>query len=172
MKKAVLFMLIAALLIPFTAFAEGEGAQEIPTAAIGEAEFSFTNEQVYFDLAYLYPDGFDLEIKEEPDRVRYLHRYYKEGYEKPALGLVVSRSNVYATPEERLTDVSFIDEVTTEEINGVSWAVGTKSDSSVTIFACSAGEYVYTFSFSTDYPEDFDYRAFARVFIQGVSAAE
>lgn len=170
MKKTVLFILIAALLIPFAAFAEE--AQEIPTAAIGDAEFSFTNEQVYFDLAFLYPDGLDTEIKEEPDRVRYLYRYYVEGYEKPAVGLVVSRTKAYATPEDRLTDIAFINEVTAEEINGVSWAVGIQSDYSVIIYARAAGEYVYTFSFSTDYPEDFDFREFARVFAEGVTDAE
>ena len=175
MKKLILVMLIAALMIPFAAFAEGEDAQEITTAAIGETEFSFTNEQEYFDLKYFYPAEFELEIKEEDDRVRYLHRYFPQDFIKPAVGLVISRTNAYASPEERLSDVAFIDKVATEEINGVSWAIGTDSDSSnssVMIFSRAAGGYVYTFSFSSDYPEDFDYEAFARVFIQHVSDAE
>jgi hypothetical protein len=172
MKKLILFMLMAALMIPFAVFAEEESTQEIPTAAIGETEFSFTDEQVYFDLKYLYPAEFELEIKEEPDRVRYLHRYFPKDFIKPAVGLVISRSNAYASPEDRLSDVAFIDQVTPEEINGVPWVIGTKSDSSVMIFSRAAGGYVYTFSFSTDYPEDFDYEAFARVFIQYVSDAE
>ena len=104
--------------------------------------------------------------------MRYLHRYFLKDFIKPAVGLVISRSNAYASPEDRLSDVAFIDQVTPEEINGVPWVIGTKSDSSVMIFSRAAGGYVYTFSFSTDYPEDFDYEAFARVFIQYVSDAE
>ena len=175
MKKLILVMLIAALMVPFAAFAEEVGAQEIPTAAIGETEFSFTNEQEYFDLKYLYPAEFELEIKEEDGRVRYLHRYFPKDFIKPAVGLVISRTNAYASPEERLSDIAFIDQVATEEINGVSWAIGTDSDSSnssVMIFSRTAGGYVYAFSFSSDYPEDFDYEAFAKVFIQHVSDAE
>ena len=175
MKKLILVMLIAALMVPFAAFAEEVGAQEIPTAAIGETEFSFTNEQEYFDLKYLYPAEFELEIKEEDGRVRYLHRYFPKDFIKPAVGLVISRTNAYASPEERLSDIAFIDQVATEEINGVSWAIGTDSDSSnssVMIFSRTAGGYVYAFSFSSDYPEDFDYEAFTKVFIQHVSDAE
>ena len=65
--------------------------------------------------------------------------------------------------------IAFIDDVTTEEINGATWAIGTAADGSVIIYACAAGGYVYTFSFSTDFPTDFDYADFARVFAQRVT---
>ena len=67
---------------------------------------------------------------------------------------------------------AFIDQITTEQINGAPWAIGTEantSNGSVIIYACAAGEYTYTFSFSSDYPADFDYADFARVFAQQVT---
>ena len=171
MKKLLVLLLAAALLLPCAAPAEGDGAPEILAAAIGEAEFNFTNEQEYFDLVYRYPDEFSLEIQEEPDRVRHVLRWLPEEYIKPAVGLVVSRTKSYATAKERLEDISFIDQITTEEINGVTWTVGTDSspsNTSVTIWAREAGGYVYTFSFSSDFPEDFDFGEFAAVFARGV----
>ena len=54
--------------------------------------------------------------------------------------------------------IAFIDDVTIEAINGATWAIGT-----------AAGGYVHTFSFSTDFPTDFDYADFARVFAQRVT---
>ena len=100
--------------------------------------------------------------------MRNIHRYHVEGYDPTAVGLVVSRTSDYESPEAHVGDPAFIDDVTTEEINGVIWAIGTAADGSVIIYACAAGEYVYTFSFSTDFPADFDYADFARVFAQGV----
>ena len=174
MKKQVLWvMLTAIMLVLAMACALGEETavnpeeETIATASIGDVTFSFTNEQEFFDVCYKYPDEFELEINEEPDRVRHLVRYHVEGFEPTAVGLVVARNNYYATPEERLKDVAFLDTFDSEEINGVTWAIGSKSDTSngsVIIYACAAGGYVYTFSFSSDYPDDFDYAEFARTF--------
>ena len=173
MKKMFLIMIAAALLVlPAVGAAEtGSEEEQEMLANIGDVTFSFTNEQEYFDVFYMYPDEFELEIKEDGNRVRHILRYYVEGYEKPAVGLVISRTNEY-TPEERLADIAFIDEITTEEINGVSWVIGTDTDpstSSVIIYVRAAGEYTYTFSFSSEYPAEFDYADFARVFAEKVT---
>lgn len=169
MKKLSLIILMVAITIASTAYAEENTGAETATASIGDVAFSLTNEQAYFDVLYKYPDEFELEIKEDGDRVRNIHRYHVEGYDPTAVGLVVSRTSDYESPEARVGDPAFIDDVTTEEINGVIWAIGTAADGSVIIYACAAGEYVYTFSFSTDFPADFDYADFARVFAQGVT---
>ena len=177
MKKLLMTVIIAALLLSFgVCMAESAAPEEeIVTAAIGDVTFSLTNEQEYYDVFYLYPDEFELEIKEDTDRVRHVHNYHVEGFEPNAVRLVISRSSSYATPEERLADVIFIDQVVTEEINGASWAIGTKTDNSsnsIIVYACATGKYVYTFSFSSDYPEAFDYAEFANVFARHVTIAE
>lgn len=176
MKKSFLLILIVALLFPFAVCAEEEillPEAEPSVARIGNDELAFINRQDYYDLSYKYPGEFELEIKEDSDRTRHVLSYFSEGYEKPAVKLVISRTNEY-TPETRLTDVSFIDQITAEEINGVPWRVGTQTDTSngsVTIYVCGAGEYTYTFTFSSDYPADFDFSAFAEAFIREVKPA-
>lgn len=173
MKKLFLMLIVAAMLACTAAFAE-EGVSAdatVVTANIGDVSFDFTNEQAYYDVTYRYPDAFELEIKEDGDRVRHVLRYHVEGCDPSAVGLVISRTNEY-TPEERLADFAFIDQITTEQINGAPWAIGTETDTSngsVIIYACAAGEYTYTFSFSSDYPADFDYADFARTFVQQVT---
>ena len=169
LKKLSLIILMVAITIASVTYAEENTGAEAATANIGDATFSFTNEQAYFDVLYKYPNEFELEIKEDGDRVRHIHRYHVEGYDPTAVGLVVSRTSDYESPEARVGDPAFIDDVTMEEINGATWAIGTASDGSVIIYACAAGEYVYTFSFSTDFPADFDYADFARVFAQSVT---
>ena len=177
MKKLFLVFLAAVMLFS-CAVCEEEivlPETEYTTARIGDAEFTLANEQTYFDLAYKYPAEFELEIREESDRVRHMLRWYVDGYEKPAVGLVISRTKAYSTPEERLNDIAFIDQVTAEEVNGTPWSVGVDTDSStssVIIWACTAGGYVYTFSFSSEYPADFDYTDFARAFAGEVAPAE
>ena len=177
MKKLLMTVIIAALLLSFgVCMAESAAPEEeIVTAAIGDVTFSFTNEQEYYDVVYRHPDEFELEIKEDTDRVRHILCYHVEGFEPCAVKLVVSWTKNYATPEERLKDVIFIDQVVTEEINGVSWAIGTKtrpSNTSVIIYSCAAGGYVYTFSFSSDHPDAFDYAEFAQVFAKNVTIRE
>ena len=144
---------------------------EAIAANIGDVTFAFTNQGEYYDVTYRYPAEFELEVKEDSDRVRHALRYNVEGYEPPAVGLVISRSNDFSTPEERLADISWTDDIVTEEINGTSWAIGTQTDTSedrLIIYACAVGEYIYTFSFSSDYPADFDFTDFARVFAENV----
>ena len=165
LKKLSVIILLVAVLMVSAAYAE-ESAE---AANIGDATFSFTNEQEYYDVLYKYPDEFELEIKEDDDHVRNIHRYHVEGYDPTAVGLVVSRTNDYESPEARVSDPAFIDDVTTEEINGTTWAIGTEADGSVIIYARAVGEYVYTFSFSTDFPADFEFADFARAFAQGVT---
>ncbi|MBR0512749.1 MAG: hypothetical protein IJK06_00685 [Clostridia bacterium] len=179
MKKLFLVLLAAVMLLSCAAYAEEEiilPDTENATARIGDVEFTLDNEGTYFDFTYKYPAEFQLEIKEETDRVRHLLRWYPdEDYLKPAVGLVISRTKAYSTPEERLTDVAFIDQVTSEEINGMVWWIGVDTDdsnSSVIIWSCAAGGYVYTFSFSSEFPEDFDYAEFARTFVEQVAPVE
>lgn len=88
---------------------------------------------------------------------------------------MISRTNIYNTPEERLKDVAFIDKdkITTEEINGNPWVIGTDSDTSKTsvlIYAAAFGGYIYTFSFSSDILDVSDYAEFTKVFIGAVNA--
>ena len=169
LKRLSLIILMVVLTIASAAYAEESNNTEAATANIGDVTFAFSNDQEYFDVLYKYPDEFELEIKEDGDRVRNIHRYHVEGYDPTAVGLVVSRTSDYESPEARVSDPAFIDDVTTEEINGATWAIGTAADGSVIIYACAAGDYVYTFSFSTDYPADFEYADFAKVFAQEVT---
>ena len=118
----------------------------------------------------MYPDEFELEVKEDDERVRDVLRYHVDGYDPSAVGIVASRTNEF-TPEERLADLSWIDEIVTEEINGVPWVIGTQTDTSesrLIVYSRAAGDYTYTFSFSTDYPADFDFTDFARAFAETV----
>ena len=151
---------------------EPETGEPEPIAAnIGDVTFAFTNQGEYYDVTYMYPAEFELEVKEDSDRVRHALRYNVEGYEPPSVGLVISRSNDFSSPEERLADISWTDDIVTEEINGTSWAIGTQTDVSedrLIIYACAVGEYIYTFSFSSDYPADFDFTDFARAFAEAV----
>ena len=144
MKKLSLIILMVAITIASTAYAEENTGAETATASIGDVAFSLTNEQAYFDVLYKYPDEFELEIQEDGDRVRNIHRYHVEGYDPTAVGLVVSRTSDYESPEARVGDPAFIDDVTTEEINGVIWAIGTAADGSVIIYACAAGIALFT----------------------------
>ena len=56
-----------------------------------------------------------------------------------------------------------------EEINGVTWAVGKDTaKKNVIMYACASGDYTYNFSFSTEYPSDFEFSDFARAFAETV----
>ena len=58
---------------------------------------------------------------------------------------------------------------------GMAWWIGVDTDdsnSSVIIWSCAAGGYVYTFSFSSEFTEDFDYAEFARTFAEQVAPVE
>ena len=172
MKKMLWF--VAAVVVLFCSFAFAQEA-EITTAAMGKTTFAFTNEQEFYDLTYKYPDQFELEIKEETDRTRHLLRYHLEGYDPSAVGLVVARNKNYSTAEERLKDVAFLDEFSSEEINGISWDLGWSKDQSenrVLIYATKVGEYIYTFSFSTDYPKDFDFTELAASWIGEITVPQ
>ena len=68
MKKLSLIILMVAITIASTAYAEENTGAETATASIGDVAFSLTNEQAYFDVLYKYPDEFELEIKEDGDR--------------------------------------------------------------------------------------------------------
>ena len=138
---------------------------EIVTAAIGDVTFAFVNEGEYYEFSYLYPAEFELEIKEDTDRVRHALRYYQDPFDKTAVGVVIARNNSYATPEERVESPAFIDKTWTEEINGVPWAVGAADDNSVIMYACAGDGYIYTFSFSTEYEGIFDFADFAKTFV-------
>ena len=164
MKKLLLFLLAAVMLGSFAVCTAEEGTSETAaaTASIGDVTFSFTNEQAFYDISYMYPDEFELEIKEDDGRIRHLHRYHADGYDPSAVGLVVSRAKGFGTARERLEDISWVHAITDEEINGVTWAVGTGDGLIIYVFA--KGDYVYTFSFSSDYPADFDFADFARAF--------
>ena len=169
MKKLFLLLIAAALaLAAIGALSEPDTAEA--SAHIGDVAFSLSNEQSYYDVSYRYPDEFELEIREDDDPVRHILRYRVDGYDPTAVGIVVSRASGY-TPEERLAEMAFIGDVTTEEINGATWAIGTAADASkrnVIVYACAAAEYTYTFSFSTDYPADFDFADFAAAFAREV----
>ncbi len=97
----VIVVIVAAVMASLAGCAEeAAGAEEATgaeaaTASIGDVAFSFANEQDYFDVTYKYPDGFELEISEDGDRVRHLLRYHVEGYDPKAVGIVVSRTNEY-----------------------------------------------------------------------------
>ena len=78
LKKLSVIILLVAVLMVSAAYAE-ESAE---AANIGDATFSFTNVQEYYDVLYKYPDEFELEIKEDDDHVRNIHRYHVEGYAK------------------------------------------------------------------------------------------
>lgn len=176
MKKLFLMLMAVVMLVPSLVCAREEGElpeTEYAVSRIGDTEFVLTNTQEYYDFSYRYPNEFELEIKEDSDRIRHVLRYHVEGYDPTAVGLVISRTNRYATPEERLRDCAFLDVFTAEDINGVTWSIGSQTDTSedsVTVYACAAGEYIYTFSFSTDYPADFDYAEFAKAFVGEVKS--
>ena len=74
---------------------------EVPAAGIGDVAFSFTYEQAYYDVLREYPDEFELAIKEDADRVRNIHRCHVQGYDPTAVGIVISRTSNYASPEAR-----------------------------------------------------------------------
>lgn len=197
MKKALLIMMTAALLITTAACSKDSGstkengaadasaveesrsedAAEEPadkTAEIGEKEFAFSDEAAYYDVTYRYPDEFKLEVKEDSDKKRNVHSYRPEGYDSTAVGIVISRMNEY-TPKERLEEFVWLDQITTKEINGASWAVGVQTDTSksrLIVYAFAANGYTYTFSFSSDYPTDFDFTGFAEAFVETVSVSD
>ena len=132
---------------------------------------------MYIDWMFcpLYPDEFVLEIQEGETLTRHILHYQAEGYDLETDRLVISRTNEYGTPEERMKAFSLLEEVATTEVNGAVWAIGTKSGESgysIVTYACAAGGYVYTFSFSTDYPAGFDPAEFARVFAEEVAGCD
>lgn len=170
--KKLFCLLMTAVLLMSAACALAEAAETAPdpeaetvTASVGDVTFAFVNEGEYYEFSYLYPAEFELEIKEDTDRVRHALRYYEDPFDKTAVGVVIARNNSYATPEERVKSPAFIDKTWTEEISGVPWAVGAADDNSVIIYACAGDGYIYTFSFSTEYEDIFDYADFAKTFV-------
>ena len=153
--------------------AEADEKTEAKTAAIGSKEFVFSNEAAYFDVTYRYPDEFKQEVKEDSDRVRNALTYRPEGYDSTAVGIVISRTNEF-TPQKRLEELKWLDQITTKEINGASWSVGTQTDTSknrLIVYAFAVNGYTYTFSFSSDYPADFDFTEFAEAFAEAVTVS-
>lgn len=147
-----------------TSSEEQSAKDSTPTASVGNTTFFFNNQKQFFDVSYNYPN--ELELEEDTSHPRDLLRYRVEGYDPVAFGVVVGLVKGM-TPDRWISEEKHMD-MTEEEINGVTWFVGTKTKddgSKNTMYACKVGDDTYTVSFATDYANEFDFTDFAKVFM-------
>ena len=171
MKKLVSMLLVVLMILPAAGFAEANEAAEIPTAAeAGGITFAFNTPGDFGVLAYKYPDTMMLEETTEGKPNDTL-KYYADGYDPEAFGLVIASIEGYSAEEVADITTLSLGELTTEEYNGITWAVCTVQLDEVkrTVYACEAGGLTYYLLFASQHADVFDFTEFAQVFAQNAT---
>lgn len=145
-----------------------EDGVSVVHSSIGDISLTFSRENTYYDLAYQYPEEMAFE-EETGEKVRHCIRYYADGFDPSAFGIVIARRKGISA-DRWIADELQLD-LSKTEVNGITWSVGISESkkSKAIIYACDAGEYDYSISFNTQHPDSFDFADFARAFIQRVT---
>lgn len=176
MKKTIAVILAVLMMLSLAACGGGSSGSETQSskgasAKAGDVTFDFNQDGQFLDLKYKYPDT--MELEKDESHPRDMLRYHADGYDPAAFSVVISRREGW-TPEEVVKELLSSDDavITSEEINGVTYTVGTLTTGSgtkVILYSRAAGDDAYSMSFPTDYPDDFDLAEFARVFVANTS---
>ncbi len=144
--------------------AEGEAGAETVHGHLGEIPLPLEQRETFHDLTYQYPEDMSFDEKEDSDKL-HIFRYDTDGYDSSAFAIIVSRRK--GIPSERwMADEMHVD-ISKTEINGITWYFGEakRGETKALLYACDVGDYCYSVSFTSDYPDAFDLTDLAWAFI-------